>query len=291
MRRKTVIWLLVTALVVAGCALLPEAALHVQDVRLEKDVLTQDVAALDLELISELSLEDTLYLVQNVSSRVTLERGRELTEREASDDAVRLLSELFLEQFGNYVTVTTTHGTPQLFVGEGGESVVLWQVDVTGSTADPAATGYGIYPAWADEWFDPGDRPFTATLLVDERRGRAVGMRMHWNDTPGAAAAPAPTEGPYPTPGSMAEAGMPDPAEKPLVGWDGVSAEDAFQSLRAALMYTMFSDLIQNEYPFDGELVNEGNGLVWYATTSTGVHFTVPSVWDMEQITINPWDG
>ncbi len=288
MRRKKVLWLLVTALVVAGCALLPEAVLRVQDVRLERDVQTQDVGTVDLELVTELSLEDTLYLVQNVQSRVTLERGRELTEQEASDDAVRLLSELFLEQLGNYVTVTTTHGTPQLFVGEGGESVVLWQVDVNGSTADPAATGYGIYPPWANEWYDPGDRPFAATILIDERRGRAVGMRMRWNDIP--TADPAPTEGPYPTPGSAAE-DMLDPAAKPMVGWDDISAEAAFQNLRATLMYAMFSDLIQTDYPFDGDLIMEEDSLVWYVTTSTGVRFTVPSTWDMEQIAVNPWDG
>ena len=69
MKRKTALWLILTALVVAISALLPEAALAIQDARLESAVDTRRVETVDMSLLAELSIEDTLYMVQTYQSR------------------------------------------------------------------------------------------------------------------------------------------------------------------------------------------------------------------------------
>ena len=288
MTRKTVIWLLAAALVVAASALLPVAALRMQDARLEGEVQTQEVETVGLELLSELSMADTLDLIQNIQSRVVLERGREMTEQAAYSAAVGWLRDHFEDQCGVYLDVLTYRAVPWLAVGRNGENVVLWQVIMGGEAGDPAATMYGIVPDWADESWEFGARPFDAEALVDEHSGQMVGLRLRWTDgaahegeVPAATAGPAP--GVMPTPeADPEEAADPAPVQE-LWNYD---AEDAFYELGGMLAYSMYSALGAYMYPDAGSLVND----TWYLINGAGESFALTAHWELDYLEFNFWN-
>ena len=199
MKKKTALWLVMTALVVALSALLPEAALHIQDARLEGAVQSQAVETVDLSLLAELSAEDTLYLVQTCQSRVMLDQGREMTRDMAGRAAMDAMERVY-EWNGYSIDMTVTDAAPWLYVGQGGESVVLWQVTAAGRSDDLLRSMLGLA-------YEDLSRRTDAMALVDERSGQVVSLDMRWSEDEMASAVE-PTAVPY-EPG---EAAM-DPAE------------------------------------------------------------------------------
>ena len=313
MTRKTIAWLLTAALVVAASALLPEVALHVQDERLARTVQTMDMETLDLDLLSDLSLADTLYLVQNARSRVVLENGRVMTEGEAGGAAADALNGIF-ESLGNYLDIQDYEARPVLMTGQDGSCVVLWQVTVTGLSAEPVNIAASWYvPEYAD-WEDPCDTPYTAAVLVDDRSGCVVSLQVDWRS-------PTPTAAAYPTalPTSGAEAGWPE---------DGEVIQASLVDLRSFLLDNMYwrcwkllqgqgreyQDEFGTYLPDMGEIPygmldpNEildrqmagvtGDPLIissdgmdyasWYLTTSVGETFVVRGYWDLDRLSFNP---
>ncbi len=269
MNRKTALWLAVTALVVLASALLPEAALYVQDARLEGSVRTQEVEAVDLSLLAELSPEDTLYLAQTYQSRVALEQGRQMTGAQAGRAAQEMLAEVFGWD-NNAIDLAVTDAVPWLYVGEGGESVILWETDLTGQSENPVRTMAGLS-------YDPAC-PAEAMALVDERSGQVVSVKMHWS----APEEPIPTSEPAP---SMPD---PDPYEAEYPGEEPESIYlDLSAYMRGVLLWVSAARLGLRDGMDDLQWTDEGWTSCLDLTTDSGTAFSVPAEWDLDGMSFN----
>ena len=259
MKRKTALWLILTALVVAISALLPEAALAIQDARLESTVQSQRVETVDLSLLAELSIEDTLYMVQTYQSRVRLETGRQMNEGQAGRIAIDTLEEVY-DRIGYATGFYVTDTSPWLYVGPGGESVVLWEV---------AASGREEVPLWAMLGYE-ALRQVDALALVDERSGQVVSLRIRLADE---------------TPD---ESVQPDPAPTALP-YGEVSVEE-MRDISNAVSYTMlwmFADRLGlRDAPRD--VIQDGEyGSCLALTTDGGTPFTVSVSCDLNELRFN----
>ena len=266
MRRKTILWLALTALVVAVSALLPEAALRIQDARLEGAVQSQAVETVDLSLLAELSVEDTLYLVQTYQSRVMLDQGRQMNRDQAGRAALEGLERVY-EWNGYSIDMTVTDATPWLYVGQGGESVVLWQVTAAGQSVNPLWSMVGPYMEYPMRRTD-------AMALVDERSGQVVSMDVRWSEDEMASAVE-PTTVPY-EPG---EAAM-DPAEdRDIRGFSN--------AVSYTLLWAMADSLGFREVP-DSVIQEDAEGRPYLALTcDDGTAFAVQAQWDMNGMRFN----
>ncbi len=265
MKRKTALWLILTALVVAISALLPEAALAIQDARLESTVQSQRVETVDLSLLAELSVEDTLYMVQTYQSRVRLDTGRQMNEGQAGRIAIDTLEEVY-DRIGYATGFYVTDTSPWLYVGPGGESVVLWEV---------AASGREEVPLWAMLGYE-ALRQVDATALVDERSGQVVSLRIRLAD--GETGEGVTPDGTVP----------PDPAPTALP-YGEVSVEE-MQDISNAVSYTMlwmFADRLGlRDAPRD--VIQDGEyGSYLALTTDGGTPFTVAVSCDLNELRFN----
>ena len=259
MKRKTALWLILTALVVAISALLPEAALAIQDARLESAVDTQRVETVDLSLLAELSIEDTLYMVQTYQSRVQLDTGRQMNEGQAGRIAIDTLEEVY-DRIGYASGFYVTDTSPWLYVGPGGESVVLWEV---------AASGQEEVPLWAMLGYE-ALRRVDATALVDERSGQVVSLRIRLADE------------------TSDESVLPDPAPTALP-YGEVPVEE-IQDISNAVGYTMlwmFADRLGlRDAPRD--VIQDGEyGTYLTLTTDGGTPFTVTVSCELNELRFN----
>lgn len=270
MNRKTALWLAVTALVVLASALLPEAALYVQDARLEGSVRTQEVEAVDLSLLAELSPEDTLYLAQTYQSRVALEQGRQMTGAQAGRAAQEMLAEIFGWN-NNAIDLAVTGAVPWLYVGEGGESVILWETDLSGRSENPVRTMAGLS-------YDPAC-PTEAMALVDERSGQVVSLKMRWS---------APEEI---IPSSAPAPSMPDPdpyeAEHPGEVPEDMYLDGPSADMRGVLLWVSAARLGLRDGMDDLQWTDEGGTSYLDLTTDAGMSFSVPAQWDLEGMSFN----
>ncbi len=160
--RRTVRWVLGSLAAVALSVAMPLLALYVQDVRLAGTVEYETAETADLSLLSDLTTAQTLTLVRDYESRVELDQGRVMNAATASGAAMRAA-----DFFSAYDVEGSA--TPWLYIGPSGESVVLWQVDMS---------GYGINALAAAT--DAGLRAMSITALVDERSGNVVSLFAQW---------------------------------------------------------------------------------------------------------------
>ncbi len=227
-RGKLLIWLSLAALAVAAGALMPGLALGIQDRRLENGVESAQVETVDLSLLSELTPTETLYLANHYDSYVVLERGRLMTAQDAADAVSKNLTGFLQEGFG-FAPVDVPEVAsvePRLYMGENGENVVFWYVELGGRGVPlPMALLYG----------EENERcPVTGSVLLDERTGGVAALDISWHpqapDTtlPEEAAAPydgAETAmeiaGPYD--GEEADAELEMPVEAPALDPDVLS--------------------------------------------------------------------
>ena len=265
MKRKTALWLILTALVVAISALLPEAALALQDARLESAVDTQRVETVDLSLLAELSIEDTLYMVQTYQSRVRLETGRQMNEGQAGRVAIDTLVDVY-DRVGYATGFYVTDAAPWLYVGPGGESVVLWEV---------TASGQEEMPLWA-MLGDDTLRRVDATALVDERSGQVVSLHVRLADEDVGESTPSDgTVSPEPVPTALPYGEVPEPEMWEITGAVGYT------------MMWMFADRLGlRGAPRD--VVQDGEyGTYLDLTTDGGVPFTVTAFCDLNGLRFN----
>ena len=170
MRKKTVLWTCAAALVVAASALLPGLVLRVQDARLAKLVQSQPVETVDLALLPEMSIEDTLRFVQTCQTPpVVLDSGRQRSDGVAARVCQDLLEDM-------NVPLDLGEAVPELWVGDNGQSLLLWHVSFTGQ-------GLGA-PVWVAE--APLSalrfRPVEAEFWVDDGTGWIVRFFIHWSE-------------------------------------------------------------------------------------------------------------
>ncbi len=265
MKRKTALWLILTALVVAISALLPEAALALQDARLESAVDTRRVETVDMSLLAELSIEDTLYMVQTYQSRVMLDTGRQLNEGQAGRIAIDTLVDVY-DRIGYATGFYVTDAAPWLYVGPGGESVVLWEV---------TASGQEEMPLWA-MLGDDTLRRVDALALVDERSGQVVSLHIRLADEDvGESTAPDGTALPDPVPTALPYGEVPEPEMWEITGAVGYT------------MMWMFADRLGLQgAPRD--MVQDGEyGTYLDLTTDGGVPFTVTAFCDLNGLRFN----
>ena len=270
MNRKTALWLAVTALVVLASALLPEAALYVQDARLEGSVRTQEVEAVDLSLLAELSPEDTLYLVQTYQSRVALEQGRQMTGAQAGLAAQDMLAEVFGWD-NNAIDLAVTGAVPWLYVGEGGESVILWETELSGRSENPVRTMAGLS-------YDP-DCPTEAMALVDEQSGQVVSLRMHWS----APEEPVPTSEPAPSLPTEDFYEAEYPGDVP----EGIYLDGPSAYMRDVLLWVSAARLGLRDGMDDLQWTDEGLTSCLDLMTDDGTAFSVPAEWDLDSMSFN----
>ncbi len=176
MNGKTAAWICGALLTVSLSLLLPGFVLQVQDERLESTVQTVEVETVDLSLLSDLSVEELLYLSQAYESRVALEQGRQLTAEDAviaAEDTVdgiyaRLLDDSILWN----ETLQENKPVPWLYVGQDGQSAILWEVVLGGYALNPLEflNGYEVM------------RPVTVTALVSDLSEIVVGLNIYWTD-------------------------------------------------------------------------------------------------------------
>lgn len=174
-RGKLLIWLCLAALAVAAGALMPGLALDIQDRRLEEGVESAQVETVDLNLLSELTPTETLYLASHYDSYVVLERGRLMTAQNAADAVTKNLTGLMQEGFGfDPSDVPEVTGVePRLYMGENGENVVFWYAELGGRGAPmPLALLYGE---------DIERCPVTGSALLDERTGGIAALDISWH--------------------------------------------------------------------------------------------------------------
>ncbi|MCD7845967.1 MAG: hypothetical protein LUG57_09010 [Oscillospiraceae bacterium] len=181
MNGKTAAWICGALLTVSLSLLLPGLVLRVQDERLESTVQTVDVETVDLSLLSDLSVEELLYLSQAYESRVALEQGRQLTASSAvitAEDAVEGIYNWMLGD-GSVLWDEAIQGAepvPWLYVGQDGQSAILWEVVLGGYSSNPLEllNGYDVM------------RPMTVTVLVSDLSEIVVGLNIYWSDYDGA---------------------------------------------------------------------------------------------------------
>ena len=205
MRKKAAFWwVLAAGLAVALSVCLPGLVFRAQDAKLERMVESAAVETVDLSLLSNLTVEQTLYLVRNYESRVALEQGRQLNADQAGRLAVDAVTGV-CEIFGGGSAIGTRQAVPWLYVSRSGESVILWQVELAGAAQNV------LRHAMGDGWTGS----VGATVLIDERTGFMVSLDLRWTDEP----LPTPTPEVMPTAEIINSAEL---VEEP-VEWDSVS--------------------------------------------------------------------
>lgn len=253
MRGRTAVWIAATVLVVALSALLPEAALGLQDRALEGRVRSQESQTADLSLLAELSPAGTLAMATAYQSRVALEQGRELDGEQAERIAVNAVNTqvfsiyYYAEEFAADMAAPNTSAAsaqPWLYMSAAGENVIFWQVELAGTGYNPLLAAFGAVD---------GSSPFTATALVDDRSGHVVSLRMRWTDYAAggtveqSAAAPAevmPTVAPTPPPAETEPAGE-------LILDPYIIDQDAALSLCGDLVYRLVDGMASYSYGAD----------------------------------------
>ncbi|MCD7770059.1 MAG: hypothetical protein LUH36_08115 [Oscillospiraceae bacterium] len=176
MNGKTAAWICGALLAVSLSLLLPGLALRVQDQRLESAVQTVEVETVDLSLLSDLSVGEVLYLSQVYESRVAMEQGRQLTEDEAAaaaEDAVETVFDNLLgEEFHWDEELQGREVTPWLYVGQDGQSAILWEIVEGAWAMNPLADASGYEET----------RSVTVTVLVNDLSGDMLGLNVYWRD-------------------------------------------------------------------------------------------------------------
>ena len=182
MRARMILWMCAAVLAVAVSAVMPETVLHVQDGSLAGTVRSQAVETVDLSLLADMSVEDTMRLMQTCASSVAVEQGRQMSAEKAGTAAVAALNKI-TAPFGTEYPAQVAATVPWLYVGQAGESIILWQVETSGYCANPVM-------AYAKDYWD--HIPVSATVWIDENSGKCVGLDMRW-DYGEITAEPAPT--------------------------------------------------------------------------------------------------
>lgn len=285
MNRKTVLWIIAAALVVAVSALMPELALRIQDSRLENAVQSQPADTVDLSILSELSIPDTLYLVQNTRSRVVLEQGRQMTEAEAEGAAIKCVSEV-LGPIVLSLPLESSTAVPWLYVGAADETVVLWQVELTGQMVDPFLAIFLGEDDAVRAALDAGNA--RAVLLVDEHSGQVVSFDIRWEESVLPTPETVPTAEPWD--------GTGEPWDEAGDHWYSAQFGNAqyitTESLSESLMMWMRDRLTNGggSYQLDPEVeeMPDGGGAVWRATAGDGTVFPVRALFALGRVCFNP---
>lgn len=284
MRGKRLLWVAAAVLVVALSALMPEAALRLQDRSLAGRVQSQVTDTADLSLLAELTPAQTLAMVTQNQSRVALEQGRRMDAAQAERVAVNTtnLKVLELSYATVYMqpTVSAVSSQPWLYMGATGESVIFWEVELSGSAYNPLV----VFSGYTDEYASA--MSFTGTALVDERSGCVVSLALRW--TAGGIGGVPPTV-------EEADAGS-DPALPPTAvpvkiaeeimagetpeAW-GLDTYD-LMPLCEGLVYVLLGDM---------SLITLGMDLDLEASTAylhlDGEDVAVPLVWNMAEVRFN----